>query len=130
MKENLISDFIDRKLAQPDVAPGYAHAGHRDLAKGLIAGLAGGIVATAAKSLAEKVYPPRTHGEPEPPDVLASKLAGHALEGRTKTLAAEGIHWGFGAATGAAYGVLAEYYPAATARQGANFGDDADGADA
>ncbi len=122
MKENLVSDFIDRKLAQPSVQPGYAHAGDRDLAKGLIAGLAGGIVATAAKSLAERVYPPRTQGEPEPPDVLASKLAGHELKGRSRTLAAEGIHWGFGAATGAAYGVLAEFYPAATAREGADFG--------
>jgi putative membrane protein len=30
--------------------------------------------------------------------------------------------WGVGAATGAAYGALAEFYPAATARQGASFG--------
>ena len=34
----------------------------------------------------------------------------------------ETIHWGFGAATGAAYGALAEYYPAATAKDGAAFG--------
>lgn len=30
--------------------------------------------------------------------------------------------WGVGAATGAAYGALAEFYPAATAKQGASFG--------
>jgi putative membrane protein len=34
----------------------------------------------------------------------------------------ETIHWGFGALTGAAYGALAEYYPAATAKDGAGFG--------
>ena len=32
------------------------------------------------------------------------------------------IHWEFGAAVGAAYGALAEYYPAATAKEGASFG--------
>jgi putative membrane protein len=94
----------------------------RSLAKGLLAGLIGGLAATAAKTLAEKVYPPRTHGEPEPPAVLAEKLAGHPLEGSTKVAAEESIHWAFGALAGAAYGALAEYYPAATAKEGASFG--------
>src|ERR1700688_2165303 len=94
----------------------------RSLAKGLLAGLIGGLVATAAKSLAERTYPPRTHGEPEPPDVLAEKLAEHELVGTQKNAAAEAPHWGFGALTGAAYGALAEYYPAATAKDGAGFG--------
>lgn len=94
----------------------------RSLAKGLLAGLIGGLVATAAKSIAEKVYPPRTHGEPEPSAVLADKLAGHPLEGTGQTVAVEAIQWGFGAMTGAAYGALAEYYPSATAQDGAGFG--------
>ncbi len=94
----------------------------KSLAKGLLAGLIAGIVATAAKSLAEKYYPPRTHGEPEPPEVLAEKIAGHPLDDTTMTVASESIHWGFGALTGAAYGVLAEFYPAATAKEGASFG--------
>jgi putative membrane protein len=94
----------------------------RSLAKGLLAGLVAGLVATAAKSLAEKYYPPRIHGEPEPPEVLAEKIAGHPLHGETKVVATEAIHWGFGAATGAAYGALAEFYPAATAKEGASFG--------
>jgi putative membrane protein len=94
----------------------------RSLAKGLLAGLIGGLVATAAKTLAERIYPPRTHGEPEPPAVLADKLAGHHLVGAEKTAAVEAIHWGFGALTGAAYGALAEYYPTATAKDGAGFG--------
>jgi len=94
----------------------------RSLVKGLLAGLIGGLVATAAKSVAEKIYPPRTHGEPEPPAVLAEKVAGHELTGAQQAVAAEAIHWGFGALTGAAYGVLAEYYPAATQQDGAAFG--------
>ena len=94
----------------------------RSLWKGLLAGLVGGLVATAAKSLAEKVYPPRTHGEPEPPEALAEKIAGHPLGEETKEVAAETIHWAFGALTGAAYGALAEFYPKATAKEGATFG--------
>ena len=94
----------------------------KSLAKGLLAGLIAGIVATAAKSLAEKYYPPRTHGEPEPPEVLAEKIAGHHLDDTTMAVASESIHWGFGALTGAAYGALAEFYPAATAKEGASFG--------
>jgi putative membrane protein len=94
----------------------------RSLAKGLLAGLIGGLVATAAKTLAERIYPPRTHGEPEPPEVLAEKLAGHELAATQKEVATEAIHWGFGALTGAAYGALVEYYPAATAKEGAGFG--------
>jgi putative membrane protein len=94
----------------------------QSLAKGLLAGLIGGLVATAAKTLAERIYPPRTHGEPEPPEVLAGKVAGHELVGPQKEAAVEAIHWGFGALTGAAYGALVEFYPAATAKDGAGFG--------
>jgi len=94
----------------------------RSMAKGLVAGLVAGLAATAAKSFAEMMFPPRVHGEPEPPEVLAEKVAGHALDRETKTHAGEAIHWGFGAAAGAAYGALAEYYPAATDKEGASFG--------
>jgi len=94
----------------------------RSIAKGAIAGLLGGIVATAAKSAVEKLYPPRVHGEPEPPAVLADKVSGGSLTLRESRAAQETIHWGFGAAAGAAYGALAEYYPPATSKQGASFG--------
>ncbi len=94
----------------------------KSLAKGMLAGLIGGLVATAVKAVAEKIYPPRTHGEPDPPAVLAEKIAGHPLRGTEKKVAVEAIHWGFGALTGVAYGALAEYYPAATAKDGASFG--------
>ena len=122
MSDNIILDFIERKIAQPVEQQAHEHVGDKSLAKGLIAGLLAGVVATAAKSVAEKIYPPRTHGEPEPPVVLAEKIAGHELAETPKAVAAETIHWAFGAAAGAAYGVLAEFYPAATARQGTNFG--------
>lgn len=94
----------------------------KSLAKGLLAGLIGGLVATAAKTLAEKIYPPRTHDEPDPPVFLVEKIAGHELTISQKQVSAEAIHWGFGAMAGAAYGALAEFYPAATAKDGAGFG--------
>jgi putative membrane protein len=94
----------------------------KSLAKGILAGLIGGLVATAAKSLAEKIYSPRPHGEPEPPELLATNIAGHELTVVQKKVSAEAIHWGFGAATGAAYGALAEYVPTVTSKDGANFG--------
>ena len=94
----------------------------KSLLKGMIAGMVGGLVGTAAKTLAERVYPPRIHGEPDPPSKLTDKLTGGQLEGTQKAVAAEAIHWGFGALTGAAYGGLAEFYPAATSKEGASFG--------
>ncbi len=90
--------------------------------KGLLAGLIAGVVATAAKSLAEKVYPPHTHGEPDASEALAERIAGHELNPAQKLAAGKAIHWSFGVLTGAAYGALAEYYPAATAKEGASFG--------
>jgi putative membrane protein len=94
----------------------------RSLAKGLIAGLIGGLIGTAAKTLAERFFPPRTHGEAEPPEVLAERVSGHELAPAEKAVAVEGIHWGFGGTVGAAYGVMAEFYPPTTAKGGATFG--------
>ena len=105
---------VSLSSASPNGAP--------SLWKGLIAGLAAGVAATAAKALAEKLYPPRTHGEPEPSELLAERIVGHPLNPTTGLVAAESIHWGFGAAAGAFYGALAEFYPAATSKEGANFG--------
>jgi putative membrane protein len=95
----------------------------KSLAKGIVAGLIGGLVATAAKSLAERIYAPRPHDEPEPPELLAENVAsGHELTVVQKKVSPEAIRWGFGAATGAAYGALAEYIPTVTSKDGANFG--------
>jgi Predicted periplasmic/secreted protein len=84
--------------------------------------LIGGIVATAAKTAAERIYPPRAHGRAEPPALLKRKIGGRQLSVRQQEVAQKTIHWGLGAATGAAYGAVAEFYPAATAKQGASFG--------
>jgi putative membrane protein len=96
------------------------------LAKGILAGLLGGLVATAAKTLVERIYPPHTHGEPEPANAmgqqLGQQLTGEMLSPTAEAVAAGSIHWAFGAVAGAAYGALAEFYPAATARDGASFG--------
>jgi putative membrane protein len=94
----------------------------QNLLKGALAGLIGGLIATAAKTAAERIYPPRTHGEPEPPAVMAEKLGQPRLETPEKKAVEEGIHWGFGALTGAAYGVMAELYPSVTSKGGATFG--------
>ncbi len=57
--------------------------------------------------------------------MLAERVSsefGHTLSTGEKAVAVEAIHWGFGALAGAAYGGLAEYFPAATAKDGASFG--------
>jgi len=97
----------------------------RSLTKGLLAGLAGGVAGTVAMTFAERMFPPRPEGEEEseqPSEVLAEKIAGHELSPEMRELAGESIQWGLGIAAGAVYGVLAEYYPAATSKEGASFG--------
>src|SRR5438309_1289972 len=95
----------------------------KSLWKGILAGAVAGLAATAAKTLAERMFPPRTHGEPEPPVELGNRiseeLTGRELSPEAQDYVAQGIHWGFGAVVGAAYGAIAEYYPAATSKDGA-----------
>lgn len=122
MIQEVITDLIEKKMAAPAEQRSYDNVGNKSLAKGMLAGLIGGIIATAAKTLAEKAYPPRVHGEAEPTRVATQKIAGDNLSAGQHELAAEAIHWGFGAVTGAAYGALAEFYPVATGKDGANFG--------
>jgi putative membrane protein len=94
----------------------------RSFAKGAVAGLIGGIVAIAAKNAAEKIYPPRTKRELKSPPLLTHKGRGKVLSIKQKSVAQQTMHWGLGAAAGAAYGTVAEVYPAATSKQGASFG--------
>jgi putative membrane protein len=100
--------------------PEVAAAKPRSLAKGLIAGCLGGLAGTLAKTFAERMFPPQTHAELPEPD--AATPTGQALAPATQAAAADGIRWGFGAAAGAAYGAVVEYFPAATAKDGAGFG--------
>jgi putative membrane protein len=88
------------------------------LAKGLVAGLIGGLAGAVAKTFAERMFPARAHDEAEPPVLLTRR----ELAPPTPAVVGEPIHWGFGAAAGAAYGALVEYFPAASAKEGASFG--------
>lgn len=93
--------------------------------KALLAGLAGGLVGSAAKVVAEKVFPPRVEGQTPPPKLVAQRTAAAAdtaLPPIAETLALGGMHWGFGTLTGGVYGLVAELYPQATAWRGAVFG--------
>lgn len=94
----------------------------RSIAKGLVAGLIGGIVATAAKNAVERVYPPRKESDSDNSALVTRKMGGFELTVRQRRLANQTMHYGFGAAAGAAYGAAAEFYPAATSKQGASFG--------
>ena len=97
-----------------------AAAKTRSLARGLIAGCLGGLAGAMAQTFAERMFPSQAHAELPEPD--ASTPTGQALVPATKAAAADGVRWGFGAATGAAYGALVEYIPAAAAKEGASFG--------
>lgn len=94
----------------------------RSIAKGVIAGLIGGIVATAVKNAVERAYPPRKATEADPAALVTRKIGRFELTVRQKSIAKSTMHYGFGAAAGAAYGAAAELYPAATSKQGASFG--------
>lgn len=93
----------------------------RSIAKGLVAGLIGGIVGTAARNVVERAYPPRKLSDIEP-ETITHRVGDRELTVRQRRRAKQGMHWGLGAAAGAAYGVAAEFYPAATSKQGASFG--------
>ena len=93
----------------------------RSLAKGALAGLIGGIFATAAKHAVERIYPPRPRKEREKP-LLLEVTGKRRLTLVRKAADHPAARWGLGAATGAAYGALAELYPEATAKEGASFG--------
>jgi putative membrane protein len=95
---------------------------HKSLAKGLIAGLIAGLAATAAKALAERIFPPHTHGELEPQELAVECVAADTLTPVAKARLSEGLRWGLGASAGAAYGAVAEFYPEATAKHGVSFG--------
>ena len=92
------------------------------IAKGLLCGLVGGLVGSVAKVAGEKLYNPRTQAQTPPPVVRADKIAGHRLPPVTADAAMQTIHYTFGGATGAVYGVVAEFLPVVTAGQGTAFG--------
>jgi putative membrane protein len=94
----------------------------RSILKGALAGMIGGLAGAGAKVLAEKLFPPRVEGQIPAPVILAEQVAGHPLPPAQQQVAMQGIHWGFGAVAGAAYGALVEVEPSFSAWKGAAFG--------
>src|SRR5579875_3499851 len=88
----------------------------KSLAKGLLAGLVGGLAAVVVKSVADRFYPPlpggEQHSDPDPGALPAEAVTDHelALASRNGITKAE---WAEGALTGAVYGAVTEIYPAA-----------------
>jgi putative membrane protein len=82
----------------------------KSLAKGLLAGLIGGLAGVLAMAAAERLIPRRARPDSGAPELAAGISA------------LDGMHWSFGAAVGAAYGAVAEYFPASTAQHGVAFG--------
>jgi putative membrane protein len=93
----------------------------RSLMKGLLAGVIAGLIATAAKSVAERLYAaePQNSSSANGP---AEEPFGYATERHSRNSGLCAADWALGAAAGAAYGALTEYYPAASSQDGKTFG--------
>lgn len=116
---------MSETMAQDGRSVSQSVNGGQSLVKGMLAGMVGGLVAMAVKSVAEKLYSPKSNTRPGPEAGLANRVSGadgHAQTATERAVAEGTIHWSFGALTGAAYGGLAEYFPAATSKDGASFG--------
>jgi len=92
-----------------------------DVLKGFVAGMVGGLVGTAVKSLAEQVFPPRPPEQDSPPVIAAERIVGEPLSDNQKQVAEQSIHWTFGTVTGGVYGALAEAVPQVSAGYGVPF---------
>ncbi len=108
-----------------------------DIMKGLLAGVAGGILASflmeqfqaAWSAVARAMSSEKRRGgqRSDPATVKAANLISEKITGRKiprdyKPLAGEAVHYGMGASSGAVYGVLAEVAPIVTSGEGAGFG--------
>ncbi len=114
----------------------YEDRSEVDLVKGLVAGVAGGLLASflmeqfqAAWSAAAAAMSTssRRGGKPDPTTVKAAnaiseKITGHKIPRDYKPLAGEAVHYGMGAGAAAVYGVAAEIAPIVTVADGLAFG--------
>jgi type IV secretory pathway TrbD component len=111
--------------------------GEIDLMKGLLAGVAGGLLASflmeqfqAAWSVASEAMrssKKRAGRKPDPAtvkaaNVVSEKITGRKLARNYKAIAGEAMHYGMGASSAAVYGVLAEVVPIVTTGNGVGFG--------
>lgn len=93
----------------------------RNIAKGLLCGLLGGLVGSVAKIGGELIYDPRNQGQTPPPVLLERKLFG-PRPAAEEFRGMQEIHFLFGGATGAIYGAVAEVAPIVTSGYGSVFG--------
>ncbi len=107
-------------MASTQHAAPVSGSASRSIAKGLLIGVLAGLVGSAAKTVGELIYEPRTQGQTPPPLVLADRIAGHPVAHPQATM--WGIHYAFGALAGAVYGGAAEVFPIVTAGYGSVFG--------
>ena len=111
--------------------------GETDLVKGLLAGVAGGLLASflmeqfqalwSAAAEATQSAKKRGGRKPDPATVkaanlIAEKVAGRKVPADYKPLAGAAMHYGMGASSAAVYGVLAEVAPIVTVGDGTGFG--------
>ena len=97
--------------------------------RGLAAGIAGGLVASLAMDLFQKVWsavlpPPKTDGEPSTvraAEAISGSI-GATIDKSEKPVAGQVVHYAFGAVLGGAYGLIAEYAPRVTTGFGTVFG--------
>ncbi len=97
--------------------------------RGLAAGIAGGLIASFAMNQFQKAWSavlPPPSGDP-PATVKAANKASRAATGEpvddaNEKAAGNAVHYLFGGAVGAAYGLLAEYLPSVRAGFGTAFG--------
>ncbi len=95
---------------------------HKSLVKGLLAGFIAGLAGTAAKTLAERIFHSPPKQEPGPHESASQRSMSKTHAALAKARESDALRWGLGAAAGATYGALAEFYPEATSRHGASFG--------
>ena len=108
-----------------------------DLMKGLLAGVAGGLLAsflmeqfqTAWSFAAEAIHPSeKQRGRPADPttvkaaNAISEKVTGRKVPAKYKPAAGEAVHYGMGMGSAAVYGVLAEVAPVVTIGDGLAFG--------
>ncbi|HEX4665599.1 MAG TPA: DUF1440 domain-containing protein [Chthoniobacterales bacterium] len=111
--------------------------GETDIIKGLLAGVAGGLLASflmeqfqaawSAASAAMSSEKRRGGRKADPTTVKAANLVSEKITGRKipadyKPMAGEAVHYGMGASSAAVYGVLAEVAPIVTIGDGVGFG--------
>lgn len=111
--------------------------GETDILKGLLAGVAGGLLASflmeqfqaawSAASEAMSSSKKRGGRKADPATVKAAnaiseKVTGRKIPAGYKRAAGEAIHYGMGASSAAIYGVLAEVAPIVTIGEGVGFG--------